>query len=482
MNTHDASPGAATAAGVLFDLGDVRSPRPPDQAANELADGLAGSQPMPRLRLARREQGQFRTIIPELLLPADHEARIVWEYVTGLDLTLLLQKIQAVEGKPGRNQTDPRILFALWLYATLEGVGSARELAELCRYHAAYLWLCGEVTVNYHMLADFRSDNGALFDQVLTDGVAVLRQEGLVSLERVAQDGLRVRASAGTSSFRSQNRLEQFHDEARTQVERLRQEFEGDRALGSQRQQAAQERAARERAERVAQALEAVEQIRQAREKRAKGSGELARASTTDPEARRMMMPDGGTRPAYNAQLATDADSRIIVGVDVTHEGVDSGQMAPMVEQIHERYGSSPKEYLVDGGFAAREGITTVARDHDVTVYAPIRAQEKKAKAGQDPFAPRKGDSPEVQAWRARMGTPEAQLLYPLRAATAEWSNAQARNRGLYQVRVRGLAKVRAVVLLYALAHNLMQGLVLRAQAARAAADQAVRKAPEHAA
>jgi transposase/IS5 family transposase len=477
MKTHDANPGTA-AAGVLFDLGGVQQPVSADAGTAGAMDGRGAPQPTPRLRTAQREQGQFRTIIPEKLLPVDHEARIVWEYVQGLDLTPLLQRIQAIEGKPGRNQTDPRILLALWLYATLEGVGSARELERLCQYHAAYLWICGEVTVNYHLLADFRSENGALFDQLLTDGVTVLRQEGLVSIERVAQDGMRVRASAGASSFRSKKRLEKFQDEARTQVERLRQDFEGDRALGRQRQEAAQARAAREREERVRRALEEVEKIRQAREKRAKGSGETARASTTDPEARRMMMPDGGTRPGYNAQLATDTDSRIIVGVDVTNEGVDSGQMAPMVEQIKQRHGKCPTEYLVDGGFAAREGITSVTREHNVTVYAPIRAKEKKEKAGQDPFAPDRRDSPEVKAWRQRMGTAEAQLLYHLRAATAEWSNAQARNRGFYQVRVRGLAKVRAVLLLYALAHNLMQARALRA---KVTAEQAVQPAMDNA-
>ena len=463
---------------VLFDLGELRQPEPANEEADGTTGGLGGSQPTPRLRTARREQGQFRTIIPEKLLPRDHEARIVWEYVLGLNFTPVLQKIQAVEGGPGRNQTDPRILFALWLYATLEGVGSARELERLCQYHAAYLWMCGEVTVNYHMLADFRSDNAALFDQLLTDGVAGLRHEGLVSMERVAQDGMRVRASAGASSFRSKKRLEQFQDEARTQVERLRQEFEGDRALGSQRQEAAQERAARERAQRVRRALEEVEKLRQAREKREKGSGEKARASTTDPEARRMMMPDGGTRPAYNAQLATDTGSGIIVGVDVTNEGTDGAQMAPMVDQLKERHGKCPKEYLVDGGFVTREGITYVERAHDVTVYAPIPAKEKKEKAGKDPFAPDRRDSPEVRAWRQRMGTVEAQSLYHLRATTAEWSNAQARNRGLYQVRVRGLAKVRAVLLLYALAQNLMQTCVLRA---KAAAKQTVQPATENA-
>jgi len=452
----------------LFNLGEVVEPGTPEAVADEGRQG-AGS-PAPRLRRADREQGQFRMIFPERLLPADHEARIVWAYVSGLDLTPLLKKVRAVEGRPGRDQTDPRIMLALWIYATLEGEGSARRLDELCTCHVAYLWLCGGVSLNYHLLADFRSANAEFFERLLTDSVAALRCEGLVSMERVSQDGMRVRASAGAGSFRRQERLEKFQEEARTQVERLQKELEGDPNLSNKRQAAARERAAREHQERVQRALEEVKKMHAAREKREKGSGDKARASTTDPEARRMKMPDGGTRPAYNAQFATDVDSRIIVGADVTNEGVDTNQLAPMVDQIKEQHGQTPKDYLVDGGFAGKDGITYVTRAHGVTVYAPIREEEKKRKAGKDPFAPCKGDSPEVKAWRQRMGTPEAQSLYHLRAATAEWTNAQARNRGLYQVRVRGLAKVRAVVLLYALAHNLMQARALRAKVAAEAA------------
>src|SRR5262249_51747820 len=327
--------------------------------------------------------------------------------------------------------------------------------------------------VNHNMLAEFRSQNGEFFDQLLTHSVAVLRQEGLVELNRVAQDGMRVRASAGSSSFRSKGRLQKFEAEAKEQVARLRQEVNNDGGAASKQEQAARERAARERLERVQRALAELEKVATAREKRKKGDGATARASTTDPEARRMKMPDGGTRPAYNAQLATDTASGIIVGVDIVNEGVDSAQMGPMVDQIKQRHDTVPDEYMVDGGFIGREQLTYVARVHGVTVYAPISAKEKKEKAGKDPFAPAKGDSEEVQAWRQRMGTEAAQKLCHLRAATAEWSNAQARIRGLYQLPVRGLARVKAVLLLYALTQNLMQGRALRAKAAAAAAGAA---------
>lgn len=453
MNTHDAE--HAAAAGMLFDLGEAK---PAEQPVAGPQDGAA-----PRLRLAERHQGEYRLVVLDRLLPADHQVRVVWDYVCGLDLSAVLAKIQAVEGKPGRDTTDPRILLSLWLYATLEGIGSARELDRLCSEHLAFMWICGGVTVNYHLLADFRVAHGEVLDQLLTHSVAVLRSQGLVDLERVAQDGMRVRASAGASSFRRRDKLQGFLKEAEEQVKRLQTEQQGDTAAPSRKQQAARERAARERQERLQRALEELAKVEAAREAREKGSKDKARASTTDPEARKTKMADGGFRPAYNAQLATDTGSGIIVGVDMTNAVSDSGQMGPMLDQIEARHDKVPKEYLVDGGFATRDDITYAADEHQVTVYAPIKEQQKKEEAGKDPFAPQKGDSEAVKAWRRRMGTEEAKTLYRLRAATAEWSNAQARNRGLYQVTVRGLAKVQAVLLLYALVHNLMQARALQA-------------------
>jgi hypothetical protein len=186
-----------------------------------------------------------------------------------------------------------------------------------------------------------------------------------------------------------------------------------------------------------------------------------ARVSTTDAGARVMKMADGGYRPAYNVQLATDTQSQIITGVEVTKSGGDQGKLAPMVEQHEERYDRAPEEMLVDGGFAKKEDITQVSPpEGKTTVYAPVqRAKRNDA----DPHQPRQSDSPQVAAWRRRMATEEAQEIYKDRAATAECVNAIARNRGLQQFRVRGSPKVRAVILWYVLAHNLMRAAALRA-------------------
>ncbi len=185
-----------------------------------------------------------------------------------------------------------------------------------------------------------------------------------------------------------------------------------------------------------------------------------ARVSTTDPQARVMKMGDGGFRPAYNGQFATDTESQVIVGVDVSNEGSDQGQMEPMAEQIEERYGQVPEQYLVDGGFANKEAIEKVT-DQGSTVYAPV---SKPKDPNRDRHIPLQSDTEAIAQWRARMGTEEAKEIYKQRASTAECVNAVARNRGLQQLRVRGQRKVKTVLLWYALAHNMMRGLTLRFQ------------------
>jgi transposase len=404
------------------------------------------------------------------LLPPEHTARVVWAYVERLDLSPWLQAIQAVAGRPGRDANDPRVFLALWLLATLDGVGSARALDRLCREHLAYQWLCGGLSVNYHSLADFRTTQVAALDQLLTDSAATLMHEGLVSLHCVAQDGMKVRASAGAASFRREGTLRACLEEAAEQVRVLRPQVDEDVGAVNRRQQAARQRAAQERQERLEHALQEREKLLQLRlqqhkEKGLKFTPEELRASTTDPEARRMKMSDGGTRPAYNVQFATTTDSGVIVGARVTNSGGDGGQLAPMIDELQQRYGQTPSAALVDGGFTTLEDIERVHRDHGVQVYGPIKDEAKKQAAGKDPFQPLPKDGPGVASWRVRMGTAAAQLLYRERASTAEWVNAGARNRGLYQVRVRGLQKVLAVVLWQALAHNLLRAAVLRQEA-----------------
>jgi transposase len=422
----------------------------------------------PRLNKPERLQGDMRCESLDQRLDADHAARLVWHLVQGLDLSSLYLQIDAVEGVPGRNATDPQVLFALWLYAAIDGIGSARELERLCFEHRVYEWLRGNVPVNYHMLADFRVQHGDLLKELQVDSLAGLIAEGLVTLETAAQDGMRVRASAGSSSFRRQPTLEEAQREAREHLDKLQRESDSDAAGQTVRQQKARERAARERVERVGKAIEAVQHIAEQREKRKKGDGATARASTTDPDARNMKMGDSGFRPAYNVQLATDADSGIILNMDVINEGSDAGQMKPMMDEIKENLGEAPKVLLTDGGFSTIDDIEETTQG-GTKVYTPVKEEAKQKEAGKDPFAPRPKDSPTIAEWRQRMGTDAAKQLYKLRAPTAELPNARLRNQGIYQMRVRGLAKVKAALWWHVLALNLMRAEVLRAARAKSA-------------
>ena len=442
----------------MFDIGEVG---PPD--ASPTGDVLPGS---PRLRHANRRQIEFRACSWNDLLPDDHDARIVWNFVDGLDLSPLLQRVQSVAGEAGRPAIDPRILTALWLYATLRGVGSARELDRRCgkQGEIPFQWICGGVSVNHHTLSDFRTQHVEILDRVLTDSTAALLEQELVDMDRVAQDGMRVRASAGAASFRRKPTLEECLADAEAQVEALKKELESDPAAASRREQSARKRAAEERLARVKQALE---RMPEAEAKKKKDTKDKARVSTTDPEATVMKMGDGGFRPAFNVQFATDTKTQVITGVEVTNCGSDQGEMLPMVEQLQERYDKVPDEYLVDGGFAKKDDIEHLAPDPDddassgTTVYAPVQKPKKETR---DPHEPHEGDSPKIAAWRTRMGTDEARQIYKERAATAECVNAIARNRGLQQFSVRGLVKVKAVILWYVIAHNMMRAVALRAE------------------
>lgn len=430
----------------------------PQSAADGAHVPLSGT---PRIQLAIRNQVELLMTDLDGLIAVDHQVRVVWAFAEAQNLSSLYDLIEARGSSPGRAAIDPRIMLALWLNATLDGVGSSRELERRCGEDIAYKWICGGVSVNYHTLSDFRTAHSELLDAMLTSNVAALLAEGLVDLNRVAQDGMRVRASAGAGSFRRKPTLEQCLEEAKTQVERLRNELEEGLGEGTKRERASRERAARERLDRVKRALERNEELQAKKPEKDK---EKTRVSTTDPEIPVMKMGDGGFRPAANVQFATDTQSQVITGVEVTNRGSDQGEMAPMVEQHHERYGTYPAEVLVDGGFAKLDDIEVVsAPEKGCTVYAPVPKPKNK---GRDRHEPLPSDSPVVAEWRERMGTEEAKDIYKERAATAECVNAIARNRGMRQFTVRGLEKIKTVTLWFVLAHNLMRAHTLRTSTA----------------
>lgn len=290
------------------------------------------------------------------------------------------------------------------------------------------------------MLSDFRVCHKAALDTLMTDILAAMMSEGLVTLKRVAQDGVRVRAAAGVASFRREETLKLLHQEAATEVERLSGEINA--AEETKREAAARKRAARERCERLESALCQLNSLRAMKE--TEEDRAAVRVSTTDPEARVMKMADGGFRPAYRVQAATDTESQVIVGVSVVANGSDASEAAPMLSQIQTRTEKKPQEYLVDGGFTSEATIEGLC-ETGVTLYGPVR-KPRDVKRG--PHQPLPTDSPAVAAWRIRMGEAEAKGIYKEHAATAECVNAKCRSPyGLQQFNVRGIDKVSSVVL-----------------------------------
>ena len=446
------------AKGTLFELPEPEAPKP---------EGLTSPQ---QARVLRPVRNQVEWVERDLdaSLPEDHPARAIWAFLERLDLSQFYASIKSVLGRAGHPTTDPQVLLALWLYATSEGIGSARQIDRLCKEHDAYRWLCGGVPINYHTLSDFRGTHQEALDNLLTEILASMMHAGLVKLHHVAQDGMKVRASAGSSSFRRESSLERCLAEAEQQVAALAAEREQPDPGRSKRQEAARERAARERQRRVEEALRRMPKVQAAKERRKKNQSKAernkvseARVSTTDPECRVMKMPDGGFRPAYNLQLATDEDSQIIVAVAVDTTGSDGGQALAGLEQVERRTGRLPEAYLFDGNFAKREDVTALER-RGVTVYAPTRSP-RTTTSGRTKAEPRWDDTPQVAAWRKRMETEEAKEIYKGRAATSECVNAHARRHSLTQLLVRGADKVRSVLLLVAISHNLLRWLTLSA-------------------
>lgn len=461
----------------------------PEQAAPERVGGG-----VPRLRRAERHQVRWRPFSLDELLEADHRARLVWQFVLGLDVTPLLATIKSVAGGVGHPAADPRILLALWLYATVEGIGSARELARLCKEHIGFQWLCGGVGMNAKTLGDFRVNHGPVLHQLLVDSFTALVRAKVASLDRVAQDGVRVRASAGAASFRRRQTLEECRRDAEKALLDLRAQLDANPG-SADRKQAAALRAAEDREQRVRAALAVADELHALQQEEARQEAERAakkaareaeraaktelqgeaqtaktkaaktktdeaepkkpkepRASTTDAEARIMKMADGGFRPAYNVQFASDTKSTAIAGVSVDNNGSDMGKIVPMSDALAKDYGKRPGQQLADGGFCKLENIEELARN-GVEVFMPV---PKPRDANRDPHAPLASDSPALAAWRKRMGEDAAKEIYKQRAATAECANAQVRNRGLTEFIVRGLEKVEIIALWHALTHNMM--------------------------
>jgi transposase len=423
-----------------------------------------------RVVKADRSQLSWDLVDLEGWLPADHRARIVWAFAEALDLGDVYAAIKSREGEAGRPASDPRVLLGLWLYATIEGVGSAREVDRLCRSDLAYRWLRGGVPIDHHLLSDFRSANGELLDRLLSESLAALMAEGLVRLDEVIIDGTKVRAAAGKGSFKTAHGLAEMAELAEARVAALKAEVDADPAANSRRRNAARERAARETGERATRAKAMLDKLAAEKEARAKRhkAEEAEKAepsvSASDPQARMMRFADGAVRPGYNMQVAATADCGLILAIEPTDRRNDSRLARPMVEEIERRLGAVPGCIILDNGYATGADIVALAQPpRPVATFAPIKPDrmDVTAHALRVRTAKRAREPAALRDWRMRMATPEGEAAMRKRKRI-ELVHAQIKNRGLARQLVRGLAKVRAVALLHALAHNLMTAHRLR--------------------
>lgn len=439
----------------------------------------------PRMWEPEREKIELRAMSLDSLIGSEHPARLIWAYVSRLDLRELEDRIKAREGVAGHPAISPRLLLGLWLYATSEGVVTARLLVRLCERDDAYRWLCGEVGVNHRTLGEFRVDHGELLNRLLAQSVTALAAEGLIDLDTLAQDGIRVRASAGASSFRRGARLEQLVAEVKATLAELAKEVDGDLAGNEQR---LRERRGRRAAERLARLEAAVAKVAELEQRTRKGTPmppadeppvpppagaeqeppaegrkprhKPVRVSTTDPDARVVKMPDGGFRPAYNMQVASVAGEQIVVAVEVFTSSSDRGLARPMLDKIGAMYGELPSQHLIDGGFTKNDDIEW-AHNGNVEIFCPPVVNKHNT----DPFAPRHDDGPGVRAWRERMQSETGKDTYRQRSIH-ECINARFREWDLVHLPVRGLAKALTVLTLFALTNNILQGARLRLAAA----------------
>lgn len=461
----------------------------------------------------------------EEFIAEDHPARALWEFAGRLDLTKFFEPLKAVEGRAGQPGNDPRLMIALWLYAYSRGIGSAREVARQCEYEPGFQWLCALDAVNHHSLSDFRVDFNEALTELFTQVLGVLSAEGLITLERVAHDGTRIRAAAGANTFRSEKTLREHLEIAREQVKEMGDPTQPPPA--SPRKAGAQKRARQEREQKLVAALEQLEQVRKDRRNNNRNE---ARASETDPEARVMKRSGGGFEPSYNVQISTDAAAGLIVGLHVTQGGGDAPYLQPAIEQIKQTFGKIPGQVLADGGYISSENI--VALDGQTEFIGPLQvanearlegqrkrhgvakeftadhfvfvdelnsfrcpagqllqysgadkaaggsARRYKAKSNPCQACSSKpqccpktkvreirvvDEGPEIIAFRKKMAEPEMIEIYKQRSQLAEFPHAWLKEKiGLRRFRVRGLRKVTLESLWAAMTYNIQQWIRLR--------------------
>jgi transposase len=166
------------------------------------------------------------------LIPLEHPVRAIWAFAEARDLKNVLG---VDEKKLPHASVDPKLLVALWLWATVQGVGSARHLEKRCAEHLAYRWLCGGIEIGHQALRDFRLIHGEALDHLIADALAALVEEGAISLELISPKALKTQLLTGDSTFRKRRRLKALAAAAAVRVKKLRATLDRDDAIADER-------------------------------------------------------------------------------------------------------------------------------------------------------------------------------------------------------------------------------------------------------
>lgn len=480
------------------------------QAGAEQA-ARSGGERKRRYEYINRAQIVFRTIDVERLIPETHPARAVWEFMGQVDLSGFETTIQAYEGGRGRAAYEPRLLISLWVYAYSRGEWSGREISRLCETDPAYQWLTGLKPVNYHSLTSFRVAHATALRQLFAQILAVLSQVGLVSLERVMNDGTKIRTQASKQSLRGKEKIAEHLQAARAQVAALERAAQAEE---NGRTAKARQRAAREHEQRLTEALAEFDKLQPQK-------GKTLLVSKSEPEARKMKQADGGYAPSYNVQLSTEQSHGIIVGVGLGQAAADYQELEAAVQRIEENL-SKPKQLVVDGGYLSGANLQRMqaleidwitpcndTREHlnhrgikpefskTAFHYEPVANcyrcpagetltyKDKEVRGGQTRYRYQaKATICNACPWRAqccpqtnrgrsvsrydydaemaahldRMQTPEVREIYKQRGQTAEFPIAWIKEKiGLRRFHVRGLLKAELETIWAAATYNIQQ-------------------------
>jgi len=477
-----------------------------------------------RYQLIDRSQMFFRATDVESLVGDDHPVRAIWSFLGRLDLSAFSEEQRAVEGHAGRPSVSPQLLLSIWIYSYSRGVTSARQISREMEYEPGLQWLSGMEVVNYHTLSDFRVSHEAALQEFMGQILGVLLSEGLVTLERVTQDGTKIRAQSSKRSFGDKKFLNQCLARAKSHVDQLSRQPECDEV--SLRRCAAQRRAERDREERINAALQSLERLeKQKNYNRSKPTN----VSAPDPDARFMRHGDGAITPSYNVQFTTDAAAGLLVGVAVSQASNDANELAPAMDRFRSRHGAYPQEVLADGGFTNHDSVIAM-HERGITLFGSFdrrRFRRPPARGGgiykpelfsyeskSDEMICPEGkrlrfhyienqpgrairvyiaakrdchvcparqaccgtselkqtgrritvseDKAPIRSFDERMNTEEAQAIYRQRARVAEFPHAWIKSKfGLRQFRCRTLVKVGCEAILAALTYNLLRYLQL---------------------